>query len=96
MQKPSEKTERILFSTEKELFETIIGATHPFRKLNELIDFEKLVEPMRAAYSTLGASGIDVQKGIKALLIQFWEDYSDREMEQAIKRKSKVVNKRFC
>jgi len=94
MQTPSEKTEKMLFATEEEVFKTIIGANHPFRKLNELIDFEKLVEPMRATYSTLGANGIDVQKGIKALLIQFWEDYSDREMEQAIKENLAV--RWFC
>ena len=40
---------------------------------------------MRSAYATIGAHGIDVEKGVKALLIQFWEDYSDREMERAIK-----------
>jgi IS5 family transposase len=94
MQTPSEKTEKILLATEEDVFKTIIGATHPFRKLNELIDFEKLVEPMRATYSTLGANGIDVCSGIKALLIQFWEDYSDREMEQAIKENLAV--RWFC
>ena len=94
MQTPSEKTEKMLLSTEEELFKTIIDAAHPFRKLNEIIDFEKLVEPMRATYSTLGANGIDVCKGVKALLIQFWEDYSDREMERAIKENLAV--RWFC
>jgi transposase, IS5 family len=94
MQTPSEKTKKILLATEEDVFKMIIGATHPFRKLNELIDFEKLVEPMRTAYSTLGANGIDVKSGIKALLIQFWEDYSDREMEQAIKENLAV--RWFC
>jgi IS5 family transposase len=94
MQIPSEKTEKMLFATEEELFKTIIGADHPFRKLNEIINFEKLVEPMRETYSTLGASGIDVEKGIKALLIQFWEDYSDRQMEKAIKENFAV--RWFC
>ena len=73
----------MLFSTEEELFASIIDARHPFRKLKEIIDFKKLIDPMRSAYATLGANGIDVEKGVKALLIQFWEDYSDREMEKA-------------
>lgn len=95
MQKPAEKTNKMmLFSTEEEFFKTIINANHPFRKLNEIVDFEKLVEPMRAAYSTLGANGIDVCRGVKALLIQFWENYSDREMEQAIKENLAV--RWFC
>src|SRR3989338_5611891 len=84
MQTPSEKTSRMLLSTEQELFDRIVDAKHPFRRLNEIIDFPALIEPMRATYSTLGANGIDVEKGVKALLIQFLEDYSDREMEKAV------------
>jgi IS5 family transposase len=85
MQTPSEQTSKMLFSTEEELFASIIDSRHPFRKLVEIIDFHTLIDPMRAAYSTLGANGIDVEKGVKALLIQFWEDYSDREMEKAVR-----------
>lgn len=73
----------MLFTTEEELFASIIDTCHPFRKLKEIIDFKSLIDPMRSAYATLGANGIDVEKGVKALLIQFWEDYSDREMEKA-------------
>lgn len=85
MQQPSEKTGKILLATEEELFNTIIDSAHPFRRLNEILDFETLVTPMRAAYSTLGAHGIDVERGVKTLLIQFWENYSDREMEKAVR-----------
>jgi transposase, IS5 family len=85
MQTPSDKTSKMLLASEEDLFNTIIDKGHPFRKLKEIIDFPTLIEPMRIAYSTLGAHGIDVEKGIKALLIQFWEDYSDREMEKAVK-----------
>ena len=49
---------------------------------------------MRATYSTLGANGIDVEKGVRALLIQFWENYSDREMEKAIRENLAV--RWFC
>lgn len=85
MQQPSEKTGKVLLATEEELFNTIIDSAHPFRRLKEILDFETLITPMRAAYSTLGARGIDVERGIKALLIQFWENYSDREMEKAVR-----------
>lgn len=85
MQQPTEKTGKLLLSTEEELFNTIIDSAHPFRRLKEILDFETLITPMRAAYSTLGAHGIDVERGIKALLIQFWENYSDREMEKAVR-----------
>ena len=85
MQQPSEKTGKLLLATEEELFNTIIDSAHPFRRLKEILDFESLVNPLRAAYSTLGARGIDVERGVKALLIQFWENYSDREMEKAVR-----------
>lgn len=73
-----------MLETEEELFARIIDGRHPFRRLNEILDFKTLVAPMRATYSTLGANGIDVECGLKALLIQFWENYSDREMEKAL------------
>ena len=94
MQSPSEKTMKMLLATEEELFASIIDTRHPFRKLKEIIDFPMLIDPMRSAYATLGARGIDVEKGVKALLIQFWEDYSDREMEKAIKENLAV--RWFC
>lgn len=95
MQKPSEQTRRMLLArTEEELFERIIQADHPFRRLNEIIAFNNVAEPLRACYSDLGSTGIDVQKGIKALLIQFWEDYSDRQMERAVKENMAI--RWFC
>lgn len=85
MQKMSEQTSALLLATEAELFNKIIGSSHPFRKLQGLIDFEALTMPLRELYSDMGQTGVDVQKGLKALLIQFWEDYSDRQMEKAVK-----------
>ena len=85
MQTPSEQTMKMLLTTEEDLFASIIDTRHPFRKLKQIINFPLLIDPMRTTYATLGAHGIDVEKGVKALLIQFWEDYSDREMEKAIK-----------
>jgi transposase, IS5 family len=94
MQTPAEKTTRLNLSTEDEVFALIISDNHPFKRINEIIDFATLTEPMRATYSTIGAQGIDVEKGIKALLIQFWEDYSDRNMEKALRENLAV--KWFC
>ena len=45
-------------------------------------------------YSDLGQTGIDVSKGFKALIAQFWEDYSDRQMERALQENNAV--KWFC
>ena len=80
MQTPSEKTTRMLFATEEQLFDKLVDARHPFRTLSRVINFSTLVNTLRELYSDLGTTGIDVEKGFKTLLIQFWEDYSDREM----------------
>lgn len=94
MQTPSDKTSRLLLSTEQEIFDQVIDPSHPFRRLNEILDISELISPMRETYSNLGTVGIDVEKGVRALLIQFWENYSDREMEKAIKENLAV--RWFC
>lgn len=94
MQIPSAKTGKLLLGTEEELFARIIDEKHPFKRLNEILDFKTLIAPMRATYSTLGANGIDVESGLKALLIQFWENYSDREMEKAVREN--IAIRWFC
>lgn len=85
MQKIAEATSPLLLATEAELFNKIIGADHPFRRLKEIINFDELTLPLRDLYSDQGQTGLDVAKGFKALLLQFWEDYSDRQMEKAVK-----------
>ena len=80
--------------SEEEIMEKMIKADHVFRKLNSIMDFEKTVSPYRKLYSTTGAEGIDVIKGFKSLLVQFWEDYSDREMEKCLQEN--VAVKWFC
>lgn len=94
MQKMSEQTSAMLLATEAELFNKLIGNDHPFRRLKEIINFEELTMPLRELYSDMGQTGVDVQKGFKALLLQFWEDYSDRQMEKAVKENLAV--KWFC
>jgi IS5 family transposase len=91
MQLPSGQTTKLNLSTEDEVFALIINENHPFKRINDIIDFFSIAEPMRATYSTMGAQGIDVEKDIKALLIQFWEDYSDRNMEKALRENLAVT-----
>jgi len=78
------KTSKMLFATEEEIFNTLVEKDHPFRYLNEHFDFVELASSLARCYSELGTTGIAVEKGFKALLVQFWEDYSDREMEYAL------------
>lgn len=88
------KTVSWVTTTEEELIEKMVSADHAFRKLNNVIDFETLISPYRELYSSIGAEGVDVIKGFKALLIQFWENYSDRDMERALQEN--VAVKWFC
>jgi len=88
------KTVRWVTSTEEEMLEKLVKEDHAFRKLNEVIDFEDLVSPYRKLYSDTGKKGVDVIKGFKALLVQFWEDCSDREMEKALWENNAI--KWFC
>ncbi len=94
MQKPSTKTNKMLFLTEAEIFDQVVEKEHAFRKINKLVKFNEITEPLRSLYSNLGQSGIDIEKGVKALIVQFWEDYSDRQMEKAIKENFAV--RWFC
>jgi len=94
MQNPTDQTLKMLIKTEEELFDLMIPQDHSFRKLNELIGFDELVEPLRELYSDIGQSGIDIAKGFKALLVQFWENCSDREMEKAIRENMAI--RWFC
>lgn len=90
----SEKTGRILLQTESEIFEKIVPQNHPFRRLNALLDFGSLVKPLSSKYSSIGAVGLPIESGFKALLVQFWEDYSDREMEKCLREN--IAVRWFC
>jgi len=81
----ADKTNKLLLSTEEEVFNKLVDKDYPFRVLNERFDFVELVGSLSDCYSELGRTGIAIEKGFKALLVQFWEDYSDREMESALR-----------
>ena len=88
------KTSKMLLATEEEIFNNLVPADHAFRYLNEHFDFVELAQSLSQCYSELGTTGIAVEKGFKALLVQFWEDYSDRQMEHALREN--IVVRWFC
>lgn len=94
MVKIENKTIKMITTTEEEIIEKLVKSDNVFRKLCQLIDFEELISPYRDLYSDTGAVGLDVIKGFKALLVQFWEDYSDRQMEKALEEN--IAIKWFC
>lgn len=75
---------KISSEIEEQIFTSAISPNHAYRKLNRLIDFEAIAAPLAKLYSPLGQHGIPVVCGLKAMLLQFWEDLSDREMERAV------------
>ena len=94
MVKTKEKTSKLFLTTEEKIIEQLVKEDHVFRKLNEIVNFEEILDPYYKLYSDIGVEGINVVKGFKTLLIQFWEDYSDREMEKCLEEN--IAVKWFC
>lgn len=90
----SNKTTKMLLQTEDEIYAAIVPGDHPFRRLNRMVNFTELVAPLAECYSDLGREGIALETGFKTLLVQFWEDYSDRETEKAVRENMAV--RWFC
>lgn len=87
---------QVVITTEVEeaLFNKVVPSEHAYRKLKRVINFAKLTKPLKSLYSPLGQHGIPIKKGFKTLLIQFWEDLSDREMESAVRENMAI--RWFC
>lgn len=77
--------DKIIADFEQKLFDSALGTDHAYRKLNRLISFDEIAATLQKTYSHLGQPGIPPVRGLKAMLLQFWEDYSDREMEAAVR-----------
>lgn len=77
--------DKVIADFEGKLFDSALGIDHAYRKLNRLINFDKVATDLQKLYSHLGQPGIPAVRGLKAMLLQFWEDYSDREMEAAVR-----------
>ena len=84
----------MITTSEEEILKKLVTEDHAFKKISELVNFYDIVSPYYELYSNTGAKGIDIVKGFKCLLVQFWEDYSDRQMENALKYN--VAVKWFC
>ena len=64
--------------------ESLVEAKHPYRQLNEVFDVAEVSKKYERLYSRTGAAGIAVERGIRALILQYIEDYSDRQMARAL------------
>ncbi len=77
-----------------QILEKLVRENHPYRRIKEIIKFEELLKPLHSLYSNKGAQGIALESGFKCLLLQFYEDHSDRQMANALKEN--VAIKWFC
>jgi transposase, IS5 family len=85
MLQANNQTSAMLFKTDEQVFNLIVPAGHHFRKLKLLIDWNELAAPLRKLYGSEGNAGYPVEKTFPALMLQYWEDLSDRELESALK-----------
>jgi transposase, IS5 family len=72
----------------------LVEKDHVYRTVIDFFDFKKICKKFNELYSDRGAPGFEVEKGVKALILQFMEDYSDRQMARALKENNAV--KWFC
>jgi len=74
--------------------DSLLKANHPYRKILNLLDIKPLVKEFQKLYAKKGAPAIPIDKGLEGLIIQFMQDYSDREM--AIALCENIAVKWFC
>ena len=72
----------------------LVSKDHPYRRLDKLLSFERLSRPYTNIYSTRGRQERGVEFGLRALVLQFIEDLSDREMERYLQENT--AGKWFC
>lgn len=72
----------------------LVPQTHTYRKLKELLDFNKISQSAQIKVSEIGANGFGKLRLIMCLLLQFMEDLSDREFERFIAENT--AGKWFC
>lgn len=76
------------------LISDLVSDKHAYRQLLKVMDFKNLVEDLKDCYSELGRRGYPVESGFKALLLQYIEDLSDRELERFLQEN--LAGKMFC
>lgn len=74
--------------------ESLVPENHPYRKLDDVIAFNEFSHPYQDIYSTKGRKEKGVEFGLRALVLQFIEDLSDREMERFLQENT--AGKWFC
>ena len=74
--------------------DSLVPNNHPYRKLDQLLSFSELSSPYANLYSVKGRKENGVEFGLRALVLQFIDDLSDREMERFLQENN--AGKWFC
>lgn len=90
----NDKTISFFDDEESLIINRSVEVDHPYRKINNHINLDKIIRMISKKYSDHGQSGYSVEQGLKAMLVQFWEDSSDREMERGLREN--IAFKWFC
>ena len=72
----------------------LVDKNHPYRKINKILNLKPVLKEFESLYSKVGQPGIPLEKGFNALILQFMENYSDRQMEKALREN--IAVKWFC
>ncbi len=94
MIKHLEKQQNIFRKEKEQYLEQLIGKEYKFKVLEEIIDFNTIVQNLEDLYPRNGAPSIEVECSIRILIMQFLQDLSDRQMEELLK--DSLRTKRFC
>ena len=72
----------------------LIHKNHSYRKLLAIVEFSELCKPLHCLYKDFGRPGYHVESGFAALVLQWFEDLSDRELERFLQENN--AGKFFC
>jgi IS5 family transposase len=73
----------------------LVRKDHPYRKLLSIINFKEFCKPLESLYrKDFGRPGYHIESGFAALVLQWMEDLSDRELERFLQENN--AGKYFC
>lgn len=72
----------------------LVPMDHTYRKIIKAVDFKPVYKKFNKLYSKNGAPAVPIEQGFKALILQFMEDVSDRQMERFLAENNAA--KWFC
>ena len=74
--------------------DSLVGLNHPYRKLKESLDFDRLVGSVRMDVSPSGTIGYTIPRLVMCLILQFIENLSDRQFQRFMEENN--AGKWFC